>query len=374
MVDAEIVKAVRRVAMRALLLIAILVPTAPAQAERIELIRVEDGALSVTLRANGSADYSYRGNGNGTGYEDRVGLFHAKLDPREFGLLTAMPAAARFDELEGFYLPYSTHIVRTTIIRDGKTKTLERHDRGLRTDPVPPVDLWSFEMAVRGLATQLQWEPASSGIRVSMAEKGNGIREIMVREAGTNFGVAVVRPVHTEVDIPIAPGNYVVIIADLQENHWETRATFFAHVAVDNYQSLRAEKQRDGDGAKKARPDELIIQTPNGWWLHCVADGSGSLGRGPSLDASCRFKAGTIDFSAAVADLERVTKGQPAIGRRFFGQFCWKDGSPPEELNTKDVEVVGDLFAKAAKKERSEVRGDQFDALWREHSPSLEDH
>ncbi len=97
------------------------------------------------------------------------------------------------------------------------------------------------------------------------------------------------------------------------------------------------------------------------------------MGQGPSPDASCRFEAGTIDFSTAVADLERVTKDQPNMGRRFSGSFCWNEGAPPVEINTKDVKVVGDLFAKAAGTAESD-RGERFDSLWKEHPPSLEDH
>ena len=42
----------------------------------------------------------------------------------------------------------------------------------------------------------------------------------------------------------------------------------------------------------------LVIDTPNFWWFHCGADGSGSMGYGAGVSLS--FKAGTIDFKAVV--------------------------------------------------------------------------
>ena len=42
----------------------------------------------------------------------------------EFGRIAALPGALRFGDAKDFYLPYSRTIVRTSIIRDGKSKTV----------------------------------------------------------------------------------------------------------------------------------------------------------------------------------------------------------------------------------------------------------
>jgi hypothetical protein len=189
-----------------------------ARAGDIESIRIDDYDEHITLRADGTAEYEFRGHNNWHIVDERTGIFRGKLDPREFKRLALLPGAEHFMDMKDFYLPYSTHIVRTTVVRDGKSKRLERHDRGVLRDPEPPRDLWDLEMAVRGLATRVRWEALPSGVRVRIAGLGEGLRWVMVRELSTNLVVAFVETMKDEVEFPVRPGKYRIEVSLQRDN------------------------------------------------------------------------------------------------------------------------------------------------------------
>ena len=80
-------------------------PPAVASAAEIEEIRVADMNETIVMYANGSATHAYRGRWNWGLCDERVGLFRAKLDPREFRHFATLVTADRFDTMKDFYLP-----------------------------------------------------------------------------------------------------------------------------------------------------------------------------------------------------------------------------------------------------------------------------
>src|SRR5262245_44403100 len=114
---------------------------------------------------------------------------------------------------------------------------------------------------------------------------------------------------------------------------------------------------------KEPELQELSIHTPNGWWLRCFPDGSGSVGFG-SGPHFAKFKAGTIDFAAAVKQLRAATAKEGAIGTHFAVAFHEKGSTSTTSVYTKDAKLVLGLFDKAADKKAAEIGGgDEFDKL-----------
>ena len=122
----------------------------------------------------------------------------------------------------------------------------------------------------------------------------------------------------------------------------------------------------------QAELQELSIHTPNGWWLRCFPNGSGSVGFGSAL-CFAAFKAGTIDFKGAEKQLRAVTAKGGALGTHFAVAFHEKGSTATISVYTKDAKVVLGLFDKAAdKKARAiEIGGAQFDKVWKDNPPSL---
>jgi hypothetical protein len=195
------------------LVVLLFAPLSFVRAGDIEEIRVNNVDEQITLRANGTAEYAFRGHTNWHVRDERTGIFHGKLDPREFKRLASLPGAEHFMEMKDHYLPYSYWIVRTTVVRDGKSKTLERHDRGVLNDPEPPRDLWDLEMAVRGLATRVRWENLPNGVRVRIAGVGEGLRWVMVREEKSDNPVTFVETMKDEVEFSMMPGKYKIEVS-----------------------------------------------------------------------------------------------------------------------------------------------------------------
>jgi hypothetical protein len=127
--------------MRASLALTLL--AAPAFAGGIDEIRVADGDGEVRLRADGTAERHYRGRLDNGRLDEPAGWYAAKLDPRDFGRLAALPGAERFADLKDHRLPFPRRVVRLTVVRDGRERTLEMHDRRTDRDPDPPADLWT---------------------------------------------------------------------------------------------------------------------------------------------------------------------------------------------------------------------------------------
>jgi hypothetical protein len=136
-----------------------------------------------------------------------------------------------------------------------------------------------------------------------------------------------------------------------------------------------APDEKDGATDKKDRKEpkvtELSIQAPNGWWLCCFPDGSGSVGYGSLPIDSTEFKAGTIDFPGAVKQLRRVTEKDGKLGGHFAVGFHEEGSTSTISVYTKDEKLVLGLYEKAAEKKASKFRGARFDELWKERPPSL---
>jgi hypothetical protein len=136
-----------------------------------------------------------------------------------------------------------------------------------------------------------------------------------------------------------------------------------------------APDEKDGARDKKDRKEpkitELSIDTPNGWWLRCFPDGSGSVGYGSLLGDSTGFKSGTIDFPDAVKQLRKVTVKDGKLGSHFPVGFHEEGSTSTICVYTQDEKLVLGLFEKAAEKKASRFRGARFDELWKERPPSL---
>ncbi|QVL34027.1 hypothetical protein KIH39_09010 [Telmatocola sphagniphila] len=356
--------------MRTFYFLILLATPTMAGASDITEIKIEEIDEQICLRSDGTATYSFRGHSNRNWHDERVGLFEAKLDPREFNRLTRLPGAIRFDDLKGHYLPYSTRVVRTTVVRHDKLKTLERHDRSLTTDPEPPTDLWDLEMAVRGLASQIKWERVPQGLKVNLSEGSVNDRQVLVREAGTNIPVGFVLSDRREIVVSTAPGNYFVEVSESESGKSKDLSKHLISIKEGKYTPLKIDlRKTSGIGASQPL-EEFVIQSPNCWWLRCAADGSGIMGFGTALANSTEFSAGTIDFTGVVAAL-RKTESDQAFGSRFFISYLSK-GSAVLTLYSKDGLLVKGLFAKAAEKTRSSNRGSHFDQVWASKPPDLE--
>jgi len=342
-----------------------------AHAGEIEELRVADLDEQITLRADGTAAYAFRGHLNSFVNDERVGQFEARLDPREFPRLAALPGATGFAEAKDFYLPYSTWIVRTTVVRDGRSKTVERNDRGLATDPEPPADLWALEMAARGLAAQLKWHPVPQGVKLALGGPVRGLRMVIIRGAGTGTPFACVYTERDFVQIPMPPGNYLADVSEVRDGRGHNLWTSMLAVSAGQYTTAKVEPPTNQANTRSSLLVDLIIETPNHWWLKCRADGSGGLGYGAMSSDATGFKAGTIDFVASAKELEHVATKEPPQGSRFRVIFRSK-GGPPISVYTNDAKLIQRLFSEGAKKNNSEGRGAHFDQRWTDNPPGLE--
>jgi hypothetical protein len=134
---------------------------------------------------------------------------------------------------------------------------------------------------------------------------------------------------------------------------------------------LAPDEAKDKEDRKEPKITELSIHTPNGWWLRCFPDGSGSVGYGSLPSDSTKFTAGTIDFPDAVKQLRKVTVKDGAFGSHFPVGFHEEGSTSTVSVYTKDEKLVLGLFEKAADKKASKIRGGRFDELWKERPPSL---
>jgi len=340
------------------------------RAGEIEQIRVVDLDEQITLRVDGTAAYAFRGHLNSFVNDERVGQFEARLDPREFRRLAALPGATGFAEAKDFYLPYSTWIVRITVVCDGRSKTVERNDRELATDPEPPTDLWTLEMAARGVAARLKWEPVPQGVKLALGGPVRGLRMVMMRGAGTGTPFACVYTERDSVQIPMPPGIYLADVSEVRGGRGHDLWTSMLAVSAGQYTTAKVEPPTSDDDSKTSPLLDLIIETPNHWWLRCRADGSGGLGYGALGSDATGFKVGTIDFAATAKELRVATK-EPLQGSRFRVIFRSKDGAPISAY-TNDTKLIQRLFSEGAKKNNSEGRGEHFDQRWTDSPPALE--
>jgi hypothetical protein len=125
-----------------------------------------------------------------------------------------------------------------------------------------------------------------------------------------------------------------------------------------------------GGKDKQPRVEEFSIHTPNGWLLSCRPDGSGSLGYGSSAGDFVPFKAGTIDFAAALKQLRGIADKKGALGTHFAVAFREKGAATAVSVYTKDAKAVLGLFERARKGAARQL-SERFDQLWRDRPPSL---
>jgi hypothetical protein len=224
--------------MHASLLISLLALTSlAAQAAGIEEIHVSDRDDNIILRADGTAELSYRGRFNDGVRDERVGIFQAKLEPRDFRRLAALPGAIGFDGLKDSRVAFPTRIVSIAVVRDGQRRVIERQERRTADDGGSPPELWTLEMAARGLATQLTWQPIPSGVRIELGEKRE-LRAVMVREAASQVPVAMLQTRQAEVEVPVRPGAYLVEVSIFRDGKWIDLRNFPVSVKPDNYASV----------------------------------------------------------------------------------------------------------------------------------------
>jgi|GEM_PF-5307425 len=325
----------------------------------IEEIRVSDMDQVICLRADGTAQLSFRGHPNWFEEDERVGKYTAVLDRRTFQRLEAMPGAAGFDDLKTHYLPYSSMIICTTVVRAGKERTLARHDRAIASDPEPPKDLWALEMAVRGIASELKWEPIETGLIVNFGPAKES-RHITVREAGSNYVIASLRSSKEQVRIPVSPANYFVEVSTVIDNRHVDRWHVGCLIPDDSYLLI-------GEGDSY---DTMMIRTPNGWWMRVDDDGSGTIGFGPSVRNTVDFKRGTVHIAKVIHDLGNLANNDEMLGYRFLVSRRTK-GDRPAPYYSNDSATILPVFAKAADPKQATRRGDGFDRNWTSHPPKL---
>jgi hypothetical protein len=205
---------------------------------QIDEVTVSDLNETITLRADGTAEYRYRGRPNDLINDERVGFFTAKLEKRWFERVAAPLVDVDIDKLEDFRMPFPQRITLIRLTRDGRQKTLQIHDRNVASDPHPPNRLWTLEMTVRGLGTCLHWEPIKTGLRLEFKDNSEEVRAIYIREPETNFPVVIVLSKKKVVELPLKPGKYSVEVELLRDSHLTDAVKTPATVEAEGYTAV----------------------------------------------------------------------------------------------------------------------------------------
>jgi hypothetical protein len=204
----------------------------------VDEIAVHDLDESIVLRADGAAEFRYRGRPNDFVSDERVGFYTAQIDPRHFKRLAAILRDGDRDidlaKLEDFYLPYSQRIVRLSLKRGDFSKTIAINERNVKGDPEPPDRLWTLEMAARGLASQQSWKPIGTGLKVRFKEVSKELREIVVRDE-EHFPIVMMTSHKQLVELPLKPGKYVVETGLLKDRPLVDLRKTKATVAEEGY-------------------------------------------------------------------------------------------------------------------------------------------
>lgn len=147
--------------------------TAPP-AERITEISLERTPCfgscpvdKVVLRADGTAAYT------GTRFVERLGEFRGTLSTRDFQRLAGLLTSQRFFNLRNRYASRATDLPSriTSAVRSGTRKAVTNYgDAG-------PINLWTVEVAVLGVAAEIRWEKAG-------AAKGQGRAQVRAARTG----------------------------------------------------------------------------------------------------------------------------------------------------------------------------------------------
>lgn len=217
----------------------VLLPLLVAQPADVREVRVGDGNGAIVLKADGTAERSYRGLWDKVRLDEPVGVYRAKLPPREFGRVAALPGVTGFDGFKDGRVAFPSRIAHFTLVRGTGRKTLEWHSPRSERDAEQPDELWTLDAVVRGVASRLDWEPIPGGVRVRFAGPSEVVREVMVREEGTNYPVAGLRSHRAEVLIPCRPGRYSVEMSTLVGGHWTERVKTPVVVEADRSVEVR---------------------------------------------------------------------------------------------------------------------------------------
>ena len=201
-----------------------------------------------------------------------------------------------------------------------------------------------------------------------LAGHSASVRELFVSELGTNGGLAFLQTQKSEAQIPIPPGNYRVTLRELRGGKWDDLWTWWADVPADRYVDVLGDASSNPKNA--AAKQELLVTTPNGWWLRCSSDGSGSLGHGPSPDAAADFKAGTIDVSDVLRKLNKPSAADLSKGYRF-SVTTRENGELPRSIYSKDADLILGLFKKAPTEDVLVHQGRTFADVWKANPPVL---
>lgn len=174
-------------------------------------VRVNDGATTFVLRADGTAERFSRGRGAG---EDRpAGLFLGQTGPREFESLARLVEAEGFFGQRDFMLPFPKGITQTTVVKDGRAVTRERHQAPTASEPEGPLPLWAVESAALGAAARVDWTPAKSGVRGTLEDAGEFSYSVVVRDPEYRVGPVILVTRKSEFVVPMPPGTYQIEIA-----------------------------------------------------------------------------------------------------------------------------------------------------------------
>lgn len=217
----------------------LLLPLLVAQPAGVREVRVGDGTGVIALKADGTAERTYRGLWDKVRLDEPVGVYRAKLPPREFARVAALPGVTEFDGFKDGRVAFPSRIAHFTLVRANGTKTLEWHSPRSEKDAEQPDELWTLDAVIRGVASRLDWEPIPGGVRVRFAGPSEVVREVMVREEGTNFPVAGLRSHRAEAVVPCRPGRYSVEVSTLFGGHWTERVKTPVVVEADRYAEVR---------------------------------------------------------------------------------------------------------------------------------------
>ena len=88
-------------------------------------------------------------------------------------------------------------------------------------------------MAARGLASRLDWQPIRSGVRVTFGGPSPDVREVMIREEGTNVPVPCARSYKAKIELPVRPGKYALEVSVLTGGKWADPERTPVTVAAD---------------------------------------------------------------------------------------------------------------------------------------------
>jgi hypothetical protein len=145
--------------------------------------------------------------------------------------------------------------------------------------------------------------------------------------------------------------------------------SLLALLAASAILPLAAAAPQDGKDDKEPVVREIFLTAGPGWHLRLARDGSGSVGYGASPGDTFAFKAGSIDFKAALKDLHAATNPKGTSRDSYAVAFHEEGKNSAIAVYTRDAKLVLGLFEKALRAEAEVVPGDRVRQLWKELPP-----